>query len=464
MRTIAVVNQKGGCGKTTTAINLAAELAARGHRTLLVDMDPQGHCAAGLGVPEDRIERSMLDALLQDLERGPDPASILWEVARNLYLAPSGVSLASLEAPNGPAASLPDRDRRLAKLLRRLESRFEFCLVDCPPNVGLLTFNALRAADEALLPVETGYFSLQGAERQWATIRKVSERVGRVIPIRVLATLHHPGRSVARDVLAALESRFGDAMIPSRIHEHEVLREAAGLGQPVRECSPQSEAVRDFEALAEWLLQSGPRPEPPSVEVDRRAVSTMLGDRGVGGGPATSGDGGVREGDRVAELVRRMKRGGAPEDPLAPLRDESGGGEGEPWTAAGPADAEGVATAVRARTERPMGVSFSPEGVHFAQPAAGAATMSIRGDFGQAFGGGWQVFEMRRESGDLFELVVPLPPGRYEYQLLIDGVASPDPFNLERIERRVAGSVDAPAAEGSADPLGTTNLLIVPGR
>jgi chromosome partitioning protein len=464
MRTIAVVNQKGGCGKTTTAINLAAELALRGHRTLLVDMDPQGHCAAGLGVPEERIERSVLDALLQDLERGPDPASILWEVARNLYLAPSGVGLAALEAPNGPAASLPDRDRRLAKLLRRLDSRFEFCLVDCPPTIGLLTFNALRAADEALVPVETGFFSLRGAERQWATIRKVSERLGRVIPVRLLATLHDPDRKVARDVLAALEERFADALIPHRIHEHEVLREAAGLGQPVREFAPQSEAVRDFEALAEWMLASGPRPEPPSVEVDRRAVSTMLGDRG-GRGPAEPAEGGGgRDGDRAAELVRRMKRGGAPEDPLAAIRGDAAGSGAEAWPQAGSGDSEGVATAVRSRTERPMGVSFGPEGVRFAQPAAGAAEMAIRGDFGHAFGGGWQVFQMRREAGDLFELTVPLPPGRYEYQLLIDGVASPDPFNLERIERRAVGGTEAVAAEGSVDPLGTTNLLIVPGR
>jgi chromosome partitioning protein len=455
MRTIAVVNQKGGCGKTTTAINLAAELAVRGHRTLLVDMDPQGHCAAGLGVPEDRIERSVLDALLQDLDRGPDPASILWEVARNLYLAPSGVGLAALEAPNGPAAALPDRDRRLAKLLLRLGSRFEFCLVDCPPTIGLLTFNALRAADEALVPVETGYFSLRGAERQWATIRKVSERLGRVIPVRLLATLHDPQRTVARDVLAALESRFADALIPSRIHEHEVLREAAGLGQPVREFAPQSEAVADFERLAQWLLESGPRPDPPSVEVDRRAVSTMLGG-GPGGavaasvaepGPAT------RDGDRVAELVRRMKRGGVPEDAIAAIREHPASERSPAWsTPAGGAILDEAAP--------PMGVSFGPEGVRFVQPAAGASEMAIRGDFGPMFGGGWQVFAMRRESGDLFELRVPLPPGRYEYQLLIDGVASPDPFNLERIERRGAGAPDAAAA----DPLGTTNLLIVPGR
>lgn len=459
MRTIAVVNQKGGCGKTTTAINLAAELAVRGHRTLLVDMDPQGHCAAGLGVPEDRIERSVLDALLQDLDRGPDPASILWEVARNLYLAPSGVALAVLEAPNGPAAALPDRDRRLAKLLLRLGSRFEFCLVDCPPTIGLLTFNALRAADEALVPVETGYFSLRGAERQWVTIRKVSERVGRVIPVRLIATMHNPQRKVARDVLAALEKRFSEALIPTRIHEHELLREAAGLGQPVREFAPQSEAVADFERLAQWLLESGPRPDPPSVEVDRQAVSTMLGG-GHGGAtepPMAEPGPAMRDGDRAAELVRRMKRGGAPEDPIAAIRDTPSAERSPAWSA--PAGG-----AVLEAAPPPMGISFGREGVRFVQPAAGASEMAIRGDFGHAFGGGWQVFSMRREAGDLFELTVPLPPGRYEYQLLIDGVASPDPFNLERIERRGVAAPDAGAAPGAADHLGTTNLLIVPGR
>ena len=150
MRTIAIVNQKGGCGKTTTSINLAATLAARGLRTLLVDMDPQSHCAAGLGVPEDRIETGIAEALLAEPVGGEQPERMLWEVAKNLRLAPSTVALAGLEAARGGLAACADRDARLAKLLDRLADRFDWCIIDCPPTIGLLTFNALRAADEAV--------------------------------------------------------------------------------------------------------------------------------------------------------------------------------------------------------------------------------------------------------------------------------------------------------------------------
>jgi chromosome partitioning protein len=459
MRTIAVVNQKGGCGKTTTAINLAAALAARGHRTLLVDMDPQGHCAAGLGVPEERIEGSMLDLLLQDLERGPDPARILWEVANNLFLAPASVSLAALEAPQGPASSLPDRDRRLAKVLLRLRNRFEFCFIDCPPTIGLLTFNAIRAADEALVPVETGFFSQRGAERQWSTIHKVSERVGRSIAVRILPTLHNPQRKVARDVFAALRERFGDALVPVCIREHEVLREAVGLGQPVREHAPESDAVADFEALAAWMLEQSPQPERPTVEVDAAAALADPAPRpeslpGAGGG-------------RVAELVRRMKRidddalldppivetpartppprepvGISRFDPLDAGVDE-GGDAGAAMPGLGAASAARGGAAVAASVA--MGVTLLPAGVRFVQPAAGAQEMAVLG----ALGGAETRHPMRLDAArGVFELTLPIAPGRYEYRLETDGRLGTDPFNLERVER--------------SD--GAVNLLIVPGR
>jgi len=255
MRTIAIVNQKGGRGKTTTSINLAATLAARGLRTLLVDMDPQGHCGAGLGVPEDRIESGIAEALLAEPVGGERPESMLSEVARNLRLAPSTVALAGLEAARGGLASVSDRDARLARLLDRLADRFDWCIVDCPPTIGLLTFNALRAADEALVPVETGYFALKGSERQVATIEAMAARLGRPLPLHILPTLHRPSAKLAADLHAAIERRHGAATLPVSIREHESLREAAGFGQPITEYAPGSEACADFNRLSDWLLE-----------------------------------------------------------------------------------------------------------------------------------------------------------------------------------------------------------------
>ena len=201
MRVVAIVNQKGGCGKTTTAVNLAAVMARDGVRTLLVDMDPQSHCAAGLGVPDNRIERTITDAMLADQPSRLRADEYVWEVGRNLHLAPSSVQLSLLEAPNGPLASRLDRDRRLARVLAAWKDSFDWCVIDCPPTIGLLTFNALRTADLVLIPVETGYFSLKGAEKQIQTIEAIVGRFGRDIPFKLLPTLVNERRALSRDVV-----------------------------------------------------------------------------------------------------------------------------------------------------------------------------------------------------------------------------------------------------------------------
>ncbi|MHC4711482.1 MAG: ParA family protein [Planctomycetota bacterium] len=202
VRTIAIVNQKGGCGKTSTAINLAAVFAHRGLRTLLVDMDPQAHCAIGLGVPEGGIEQSVAEALLKADRADFDPPSAVWEVGGNLDLLPSTMRLAGLEAPGGGLHELSDRDRRLTHLVGRFAGCYDRCLIDCPPTIGLLTFNALRAAREALIPVETGFFALRGADMQWKTIHKLIERIGRPIACHLLPTLYNADSALAGDILA----------------------------------------------------------------------------------------------------------------------------------------------------------------------------------------------------------------------------------------------------------------------
>ncbi len=149
MRTIAIINQKGGCGKTTASINLAATLAAKGQRTLLVDMDPQSHCAMGLAVPEAQLDRSIADLLRVGLDGSLGVADITWQISRHLDLAPSTIALAGIEQQ---LAGASDKDRRLVQVLSTAANRYDFCIVDCPPSIGLLTFNALRAADEVAHP------------------------------------------------------------------------------------------------------------------------------------------------------------------------------------------------------------------------------------------------------------------------------------------------------------------------
>ena len=280
VRTFAIVNQKGGCGKTTTSINVAAVYARRGFRTLLVDMDPQAHCAAGLGVPEEQIELGIGDALTAVHDATMEKDKYLWEITPNLHLAPSTMMLSALEAPGGALQNMPDRDRRLESLLQSWNKCFDRCVIDCPPNIGLLTYNALRASTEALIPVETGFFSLRGAQRQRKTIEALIARIGTSIACRIIPSIHRPS-PLARTLLLRLQESFGPEVAPTVIRDHETLREAASFGQPVIDFAPGCEAEHDFEALVGWLEEIYAAPNP-IVEVAE----------GAGG--------------RAAELARRV--------------------------------------------------------------------------------------------------------------------------------------------------------------
>lgn len=256
MRIFAVVNQKGGCGKTTTAINLAGVFAGRGYRTLLVDMDPQGHCAAGLAIPEQRVDLHIGDAMLAADDAPVDPARLLWRVSRNLDLAPSTVRLAALEAARGELAGRADAESRLKRVLSRFDGQYDVGLIDCSPAIGLLAFNALVAAHEVLIPVETGFFSLQGATKQINAIKAVGKRLGVSTTHRLLATMHDPSSVLSQDLLDELRRRFGGRVLPTVIRQDQALREAASFGQPVVEYSPDSNGAKDYSALADWLIEN----------------------------------------------------------------------------------------------------------------------------------------------------------------------------------------------------------------
>ncbi|MBT5382932.1 MAG: ParA family protein, partial [Phycisphaerae bacterium] len=261
MRTIAIVNQKGGCGKTTTAINLAALSAKRGRRTLLVDMDPQSHCAAGLGIPEEAIEGGSTSVMRGEAD-GIDPTEICWEIGHRLHVLPSTVLLSAIEARSGE--DTVDVQARLGIFLARCRGRFDVCFIDCPPALGTLTFSALRAATEALIPVETGYFSLKGARRQWDTIDALVRRLGRPLPRWIVPTIHDPASRLAAKILETLTQQFDANLAPLVIREHESLREAASLGQPVCDFEPGGSAERDFAALLDWM-DTLPQPEKTTV-------------------------------------------------------------------------------------------------------------------------------------------------------------------------------------------------------
>lgn len=263
MRTIAVFNQKGGCGKTTTAINLAACLAETGKRTLIVDLDPQGHATIGTNVKPEDIECSTLDCLVdrQDGCRALSLADIAWEILDNLFLAPSSILLSAAEQK---LAGATGREERLAEALQRIEHIYDWTVIDCGPSMNLLAINAIRAADTVLIPVETGFFALHGVGRALETVDLVAQRTGHRARVLVVPTMYDPRTKSDRAAYRKLKDSFTDRLADTTIRFNAKLKEAAAAGSPITEFFPACRGHRDYQALAHELMA-----ETFSVEMAR---------------------------------------------------------------------------------------------------------------------------------------------------------------------------------------------------
>ena len=252
MRVLSLVNQKGGCGKTTVAINLAAALAARGRRVLLVDLDPQAHGTLGLGVDPGGLGSERALSLHEVLAEGVSARSALVSAPGDLQLLPASPRLAEFEELS---ARTLRAESRLREALRELAADFDDALLDCPARAdGVLTANALAASSLALLVVETGAFALQGALRARELFEEIGDRQGSRFDLRVVGTLFDRRTRFARDLLVAMQARFGAAMFDTVVRTSVRLREAAAHGVPVRVLDPRSRATGDFEALADEVL------------------------------------------------------------------------------------------------------------------------------------------------------------------------------------------------------------------
>jgi len=256
METWALANQKGGTGKTTCAIHLAAALASRGKRCLLIDLDPQAHATLGLGIAvEDG--RSIASAFLDLVP--------LQELVRT---STAGFHVVPSEARLGEFEEIAERSLQpegiLERALKGMSARYDWVLLDCPPRAdGVITLNAIRAATTTLLVVETGAFALQGALRARAIFEERARDLlgsARPLSLLLLATLYDRDELVSREFLIALQARFGDLMLDTVIRRDEVLREAVACGIPAPGLAPHSAAAMDFDTLASEILARVQRP------------------------------------------------------------------------------------------------------------------------------------------------------------------------------------------------------------
>ena len=365
MRTIAIVNQKGGCGKTITAINLSAFLASEPRRVLLVDMDPQGHATLGLLRDPVQVQKTIYDVLTRRQDVTP-LRDIIVNVQKNLDLAPTDIMLATLPEE---LAGAPGQEDRLSEALADVRQDYDYIIVDCPPNVGPLTFNALKACSEVIIPVEPSFFSLHGIGMQMETLDLLARKAGHQISARALITLYTGRFDFVKAMVEEIRKHLGDRSFTTVIRFSVKLAEAAAHGVPIAEFSKRSAGFADYRALArEVLEQESPKWAPSVVEeIPEEAFS-----------PA----------------------------PGATLEE------------------------TESRLETPIEASLpfcTSEGVLFTLEAPDARCVQLAADFN-----GWIPDGNEMNSiGRIWRKVIPLPPGRYHYRYVVDGGWLTDPLNID---------------------------------
>lgn len=284
MRIIAIANLKGGCGKTTTSINFAASLALLNKKVLIVDMDPQGHSTIGLGVRQQEINHSSYD-LFSSRNFSTDFSKLIISVEENLFLIPAFSNLINVEAE---MTGTPAMEKRLRSQLQWLDSQmpgFDYVILDCSPSLGCLTWNALEAADEIIIPVEPSFFSLHGLAKMSETLSVLNQRRLSPIAVHALLTIFDSRTCFGKEVYEEVKIFFKDKLFKAIIHESVLFKEAASAGQTMVQYNRSSGAFRDYFNLAvEYLERQIDRVLPPKKLGWDQALHNHLGPKKVHGG------------------------------------------------------------------------------------------------------------------------------------------------------------------------------------
>lgn len=255
MRKIAVINQKGGSGKTTTVVNIGAYLAHRGKKVLLIDLDPQSHTTIHLGFEPPNIKKSVYDVLIK---KTPLEEVVEKGYQKNLFILPSKIELASAEIE---LVNEIGREIVLRDMVRKNRQGYDYIIIDCPPSVGLLTLNALTTADEIFIPIQAEFFALEGLTKLLQTIEIIKHRLNPKLNITgIIITMFDSRKNICKDVAAKVKAHFKKKVFKTMIRENVKLAEAPGFGKSINDFAPGSHGAHDYKKLAaEILRQEGKR-------------------------------------------------------------------------------------------------------------------------------------------------------------------------------------------------------------
>lgn len=247
MRIISIANQKGGCAKTTTAINLSAALAEEGKKVMLIDLDPQAHASVGLNIETPKLEHTIYDVLTKEI----DLENILINISKNFDLAPSDIVLSAAELE---LAGVIGRENELSARIKKLKREYDYIIIDCPPSLGLLTFNGLKACNEVIITIETSFFALHGVGKLLETLKLLKNKLNHDISYRALATMFDKRTNIARDVLEEIKGFFKNKKFNTVINANVKLKEATSYGLPIIKYAPQSQGATDYTELAKEVI------------------------------------------------------------------------------------------------------------------------------------------------------------------------------------------------------------------
>jgi len=253
MRVIASANQKGGCGKTTTAINLSSSLSSKEQRVLLIDFDPQAHATMGLNIMPSDLEKSIYDVITPKENGSLGIKDILVPIKDNFDLAPSSLILSAVEQE---LSGMEGREDRLLQAIQAIKESYDYIIIDCPPSIGHLCFNALRACEEVIIPIDMSLFSLRGVAKLLEIIILLKDKVGHDVKSRALVTMYDRRTRYSRIVLEKVKAEFGNDVFETVIRYNIRLRETADCGLPVGDYDKNAIGHKDYENLAEEVIRS----------------------------------------------------------------------------------------------------------------------------------------------------------------------------------------------------------------